>query len=188
MTGRMSALALGVMAAACGGLHGPAPDPKEHVRGEHYRLVPEAPDRLWSALQAAVTADGFQIRRSDPRRHVLELRERYRGRDAVKRLADISDLAAARREGLRTVSEYSVTYRLFLMPGGAATTSLKITSAIQAIDRSQVLWIEGAVQPFTRFIDVPSRGVAERELMRRLGASLFTAEEMLLLVGELGVD
>ena len=35
----VSALALGVVAVGCGGLHGPAPDAKEHVRGEHYRLV-----------------------------------------------------------------------------------------------------------------------------------------------------
>jgi len=39
-----------------------------------------------------------------------------------------------------------------------------------------------------RHIDVPSRGVVEHDLMRRLAANLFTAEEMLFMLGELGVD
>jgi len=39
-----------------------------------------------------------------------------------------------------------------------------------------------------RRIELPSRGVVERELVRRLAASLFTAEEMLFVLGEPGFD
>jgi hypothetical protein len=39
-----------------------------------------------------------------------------------------------------------------------------------------------------RRIPIPSRGVLERDLMRRITADLFTAEETLLLLGVPGVD
>ena len=181
-------IAIALVVGACSGVHGPPTDPKEHVRGEHYRVVPETPEHFFPALEAAIGAEGLRLHRADARDRMLEVSERYRGRDAVRRLADMADLSAARREGLRTVAEYVITYRLFLLPADESSTRLKVTSTIQAIDRSQATWIGGVLQPLTRFVDVPSRGVAERALVRRLGSSLFAAEELLLMVGELGVD
>src|SRR5205814_233815 len=78
---------------------------------------------------------------------------------------------------------------LLLAPAGEAGTSLKIRCAIDAIDRSEAIFLgPGVFQVAPRHIDVPSRGVVEHDLMRRLAANLFTAEEMLFMLGELGVD
>jgi hypothetical protein len=46
----------------------------------------------------------------------------------------------------------------------------------------------GIFQVVPRHLPIPSRGVVERELMRRLAASLFPSEEMLYLMGEPGID
>ena len=37
-------------------------------------------------------------------------------------------------------------------------------------------------------MEVPSRGVIEQELLRRIAGGVYTAEEMLLMLGELGID
>ena len=37
-------------------------------------------------------------------------------------------------------------------------------------------------------MEVPSRGVVEQELLRRIAGGVYTAEEMLLMLGELGLD
>src|SRR2546425_1158955 len=74
-------------------------------------------------------------------------------------------------------------------PAGDAGTSLRIRCAIDAIDRSEAMFLgPGVLQVVPRHIDVPSRGVVEHDLMRRLVANLFMAEEMLFMLGELGVD
>ena len=61
-------------------------------------------------------------------------------------------------------------------------------SSIDAIDRSGVVFPGGLFDVVPVRVEVPSRGVAERDLLRRLAANLFTAEEMLFLLGEPGVD
>jgi len=182
-------LVLAALAVGCGPLHGPAPDPKAHVRGEHYRVIHDPVDRLWPQILRGLDEEGLRVARADrahgtiqtaPRRHV--------GRDELKKLGDVADLSAARGAGLGRATEYTVTYTLFLLPAGEADTSLKITSTIEAIDRSEAILLPGVFEVIPRHIELPSRGVVERELLRRLAASLFTAEEMLFVLGEPGFD
>ena len=183
-------LVLAALAVGCGPLHGPAPDPKAHVRGEHYRVIHDPVDRLWPQILRGLDEEGLRVARADrahgtiqtaPRRHV--------GRDELKKLGDVADLSAARGAGLGRATEYTVTYTLFLLPAGEADTSLKITSTIEAIDRSETVFLgAGVFDVIPHRIEVPSRGVVERDLLRRLAGSLFTAEEMLFVLGEPGFD
>ena len=183
-------LVLVALATGCGSLRGPAADPKVHVRGEHYRVIHEPPDRLWPEIVFALDEEGFRVAHSDRAHRIIQTgARRYTGRDEVKRLADIADLSAARGAGFGRATEYEVTYALFLLPAGETDTGLKVTSVIEAIDRSEALFLgPGVFQVVPRRIELPSRGVVERELVRRLAASLFTAEEMLLVLGEPGFD
>ena len=177
-----------MLLVACGGLRGPVPDAKEHVRGEHFRLVSEPPDRLWSGVVHALEAEGFTLRRAEQARGFIITGYHERSPEVVKKLGEIGDLSAARQAGLGRVSELEVTYQLFLLPADEGTR-LKITSTIEAIDRSEAIFLgPGILQVIPRRITIPSRGVLERDLMRRLAADLFTAEETLLLLGEPGVD
>jgi len=177
-----------MLLVACGGLRGPVPDAKEHVRGEHFRLVSEPPDRLWPGVVHALEAEGFQLRRAEQARGFIITGYHERSPEVVKKLGEIGDLSAARQAGLGRVSELEVTYQLFLLPADEGTR-LKITSTIEAIDRSEAIFLgPGILQVIPRRITIPSRGVVERDLMRRLAADLFTAEETLLLLGEPGVD
>jgi len=99
----------------------------------------------------------------------------------LKKLRDIGDLSTARDAGLGRVSELEVTYQLFLLPAGDEGTRLKITSEIDAVDRSEALYLgPGGFQVIPRRIPIPSRGVLERDLMRRITADLFTAEEVFI--------
>ena len=182
-------LVLAALAVGCGPLHGPAPDPKAHVRGEHYRVIHDPVDRLWPQILRGLDEEGLRVARAD-RAHdaIRTASRRYTGRDELKKLGDIADLSAARGAGLGRATEYTVAYTLFLLPAGEADTSLKITSTIEAIDRSQALLLPGVFEVIPRHIELPSRGVVERELLRRLAASLFTAEEMLFVLGEPGFD
>ncbi len=184
-----SALGAVVLVAACGGLRGSVPDAKEHVRGEHFRLVSEPPDRLWPGVVHALEAEGFKLRRAEQARGFIITGYHERSPEVLKKLGEIGDLSAARQAGLGRVSELEVTYQLFLLPAGDEGTRLKITSTIEAIDRSDAIFLgPGVLQVIPRHITIPSRGVLERDLMRRLAADLFTAEETLLLLGEPGVD
>jgi len=188
--GRAAALAAGVAlgVAACGPIWSSPPDPKEHVRGEHHRLFHESADVLWPKLVRALDEEGIPIARSDRAKRLIETgRVRQSGADVVKRLRDIADLSNAHEQGLGRVTEYAVSYRLFLTPAGP-DTSVKVASAIDAVDRTEQLVGPGGLQVFPHHIDVPSRGVVERDLLRRLAASWFSTEEMLLVLGEPGLD
>ena len=187
---RMRGLALALaVALGCGGWR-PELDPKEHLRGEHTRLVQEPFERLWPAVLHGLEEEGLRVAAADRARGTIATRPvRYAGADLQKKLAEIADLSRARGEGMGRVSELAVTYFLLLAPAGDAGTSLKIRSAIDAVDRSEAIFLgPGVFQVVPRHIDVPSRGVVEHDLMRRLAANLFTAEEMLFMLGELGVD
>ena len=185
---RWLALALAVV-LGCGGWR-PELDPKEHLRGEHTRLVPEPFERLWPAVLHGLEEEGLRVARADRAHGTIATRPvHYAGADLQKKLAEIADLSRARREGMGRVSELQVTYYLLLAPASDAGTSLKIRSAIDAVDRSEALFLgPGVLQVVPRHLEVPSRGVVEHDLMRRLVANLFTAEEMLFVLGELGVD
>jgi len=189
---RQGALLLAALATAlfgCGALRGPEVDPKEHVRGEHQRLVPQPVERLWPALLAALADEGVRVSAADERRGTIMTRPvRHAESDAPRRLAEIGDVSEARQAGLGRLSEFIVTYYLLLAPAADAGTSLRIRSSIEAIDRNLPIFVGPGFFPVERRIPVPSRGVVERDLMRRLAAALFTEEEMLFLLGEPGVD
>ena len=189
MRSALPCLALALL-VGCGALRGPEPDPKEHVRGEHQRILQEPIDRLWPAILDALPGEGLAIAHADRTRGAIATSPlRLSGRDVPKRLAEIGDLSRARSAGLQRVSELQVTYYLLLASRGDAGTTLRIRSAIDAIDRSDaVLAGAGVFQVVPRHFEVPSRGVVERELMHRLVAGLFSAEETLFLLGEPGVD
>jgi hypothetical protein len=174
----------------CGGLRGPELDPTEHVRGEHQRILQEPMDLLWPALLQALPGEGLAVAHADRRRGAIATGPmRLSGRDATRRLAEIGDLARARSAGLERVSELRVRYYLLLSAHGDAGTTVRIRSAIEAIDRGDAAFLApGIFQVLPRHVEVPSRGVVERDLMRRLVAGLFSAEETLLLLGEPGVD
>jgi len=182
--------AVAVLLLSCGGMHAPELDPKEHVRGERQRLVHEPFDRLWPAVLRALPDEGLRVARADqPRGAIATHAVRYTGRDVQRRLAEIGDLSRARAAGLQRVSEIEVTYYVLLAAAGDAGTTLRIRSTIEAIDRSESVFLgPGIFQVLPHHVDVPSRGIVEHELMRRLAANLFTAEEMLFLLGEPGID
>jgi hypothetical protein len=187
---RRALAALAVLVAAGCGVRAPELDPKEHVRGEHIRLFQLAPEHMWGALVAALDDEGLELASANQKDGAIETRPvRYAERDLGKRLAQIGDLSRVREAGLGRISEVLVQYFLLLTPAGEAGTSVKIRSAIEAVDRNDSgLFGPGLFPSLPRHIPVPSRGVVERELMRRLAASLFSAEEMLWLLGEPGVD
>ena len=185
----LAGIALAVL-VGCAAVRGPELDPTEHVRGEHQRLLQEPIERLWPAILEGLRAEGLDVAHEDRGRGAIATSAlRMNGRDVPKRLAEIGDLSRARSAGLQRVSELRVTYFLLLMPRGDAGTSLRIRSAIDAVDRSDALFAgAGVFQVVPRHFEVPSRGVVERELMRRLVGGLFSAEETLFLLGEPGVD
>ena len=183
-------LVLAALATGCGALRSPSLDPTVHVRGEHYRVIHEPVDRLWPQVLHGLEDEGLRVKRAErPQQTIQTAGRRYTRSDEVRKLGDIADLSAARGAGLGRATEYVVTYTLFLLPAGEADTRLKITSTIEAIDRSETLLLgAGVFDVVPHRIEVPSRGVVERELLRRLAGSLFTAEEMLFVLGEPGFD
>jgi hypothetical protein len=172
----------------CGTLRGPAVDPDERVRGEHTRIVPEPLDTLWPALQRALADESMRVEHADRTRGILSTgTQHYVGRDVMKRLPQIGDLSGLRGT-LQGVTELRVAYQLLLRAAGADATRLTIRSEIEAVDREPVFLGPGLFQLLPHRIPIPSRGVLERELLRRLGADIFTFEEELFLLGEPGVD
>jgi len=183
-------LVLAALATGCGALRSPSLDPKVHVRGEHYRVIHEPVDRLWPQVLRGLEEEGLRVTRAERAQHTIQTAgRRYTSRDEIRKLGDVADLSAARGAGLGRATEYVVAYALFLLPAGETDTSLKITSTIEAIDRSETVFLgAGVFDVIPHRIEVPSRGVVERDLLRRLAGSLFTAEEMLFVLGEPGFD
>ena len=182
----LALLALG-LTAAC--VRKAELDPKEHVRGEHHRLLHAPADRVWPAVVAALDADGFKIAAQD-RKHgtITTAMASYTTDDAQHRLGDIGDLSALHQEGVTGIRDVRVAYYVLVTPAGE-DTSLRIRSTIvgQEGGAGDII-TPGIWQVIPHRVEIPSRGVLERDLMRRLAANLFTAEEMLQLLGEPGVD
>jgi hypothetical protein len=177
-----------VTGGACGPMRGPGADADEHVRGEHVRMVPEPLDVFWPALERALVAEGFEVERADREHGLLETGSvRLTEREELRRLPQIGDLAGL-RGALRGLSEVQVAYQLLARDADPERTRLTIRSTIEAVVREELFLGPGLLQIVPRKIPVPSRGVLERELLRRLGADVFMAEEMLFLLGEMGVD
>jgi len=106
----------------------------------------------------ALEAEGFQLRRAEQARGFIITGYHERSPEVVKKLGEIGDLSAARQAGLGRVSELEVTYQLFLLPADEGTR-LKITSTIEAIDRSEAIFLgPGILQVIPRRITIPSRG------------------------------
>jgi hypothetical protein len=182
-------VAIGIVLLASCGVHGPELDPKEHVRGERQRLVQLPFDQLWPAVLGALPDEGLDVAHADHAHGTIATRTvRLSGGEVPKRLAEIGDLSHAHRAGLERVSELEVTYFLLLAGAGTAATNVRIRSSIEAVDRELVFFGPALSDLVPRRIEVPSRGVVEQELLRRLVASLFTTEETLFLLGEPGVD
>ncbi len=185
---RALVLACAAWLAGCG-VRGRELDPTEHVRGEHHRLVHEPVDRLWPALLTALDAEGLRVTLQDRARGTIATApSRYGERDVQRLVGQIADLSAMHGEGLSGVGELRVAYFLLLKPAGD-DTSLGIRSRIEAEGRGNSGWLApGVFQVIPHRVELPSRGVVERELMRRLASNLFTAEEVLFMLGEPGVD
>lgn len=183
-------LALGALAVAGCVARAPELDPTEPVRGEHTRLLQIPRAELWPALVAALGDEGLEVARADEHRGTIATRAiRYAERDLRKRLAEIGDLSHVRGAGLGRVSELTIEYYLLLARASDEATSLKIRSAIDAVDRREAVFLApGVFQIVPRHVPIPSRGVVERDLMRRLVAGMLPAEEVLYLLGEPGVD
>ena len=96
-------LALVALAAGCGPLRSPAPDPKAHVRGEHSRVIHEPVDRLWPQILRGLEEEELRVARAD-RAHgtIHTAARRYVSREELKKLGDIADLSAARGSARRT--------------------------------------------------------------------------------------
>jgi len=176
--------------AGCGGLRrAPELDPKEHVRGERQRVVQIPFEELWPALLGALPDEGLRVAHADRGRGAIATKPvRMSGRDVPKRLAEIGDLSRARQAGLERVSELEVTYYLLIAGAGEAQTSVRIRSTIDAIDREFVSLGPGLFNIVPHRVEVPSRGVVEHDLLRRLVGNIFTTEETLFLLGEPGID
>ena len=186
----VSVVALAGVTLGCGATRAPVLDPKEHVRGEHTRVLREPPERLFPALLRALEDEGLRVGHPDPQRGAISTRPwRYAEPDLLKKLAQIGDLSELRGAGLARVSEFTVTYHLLLLPADETSTRLLVRSTIDAVDRSQAVYLgPGLIQMIPRHVEVPSRGVVERDLMRHVATSVLTTEEMLFLLGEPGVD
>jgi hypothetical protein len=181
-------LVLALLVAACG-VSGPVLDPDEHVAGERQRLLQEPVDRLWPAILGALPAEGLRIAHQDRARGAIATAPVRITGDAQRKLAEIGDLGRARQAGLERVSELEIRYVLLLAPAGDAATRIRVRSTIDAIDRNTPAFLGGGLfQIVPRHVEVPSRGIVERDLLRRLAANFFTAEEMLFFLGEPGID
>src|SRR5438876_11076141 len=165
---RSLALALAV-ALGCGGWR-PELDPKEQLRGAHTRVVQEPFAGLWPAVLHGLEEEGLGVAAADRARGTIATRPvRYAGADLQKKLAEIADLSRARGEGMGRVSELAVTYFLLLAPAGDAGTSLKIRSAIDAVDRSEAIFLgPGFFRVGPPHIELPRAGSVEPDRMRPL--------------------
>jgi hypothetical protein len=186
----VAAAVLTVVATGCAGRRPARPEPSEFVHGQLQRIVKGPVDRTWPAVVAALDDDGVAIEQADRARGTIACRRiRHSSeRDLVRRLREIADTSAAARRGMRGVTEYSVEHTLYLTPA-AADTALKIVTEIQAVDRSRAVYFGGGLyQVIPETYVLPSKGIVERQLFRRIAGRLFAAEEMLYYVGDLGYE
>lgn len=183
-------LAYGIVTIGCTAGQPPRPTADAFVRGQVQRIIDGSIDRVWPDVVAALEDEGVTVDTADRERGVLACRPiRVSGgrSDLLRDLREIAHLEAARGR-LRRVSEYSVTYTLFLAPV-AEDTTLKIAAQIHATDRSQAVFFgPGLVQVIPVRVPLPSKGVVERRLFQRVAGVLFGAEEMFYYVGLLGYE
>src|SRR4029077_11084383 len=140
-------------------------------------------DTFWPTLLHALPEEGVRLARVDAKRGTITTRPvRYTGSEVARRLGEVTDVSHARQQGLGRVSEMEVTYFVLAARAGETGTTLRVRSTILAIDRGLTFFGPGLFDVVPRRIEVPSRGVVEQELVRRLAADVYTAEEMLLML------
>jgi hypothetical protein len=187
-----AALALGMLGVhpGCGVGSAPRPRGDEFVPGQAHRVIKGGIERVWPRVLAAVSDEGLTVERSHrPGRVIACAPERHAGPtpEMLREVRTIADVGAARGR-IQLVSDYVVTYTLFLAELGG-DTSLKIVAGIEVTDRSQVMAVApGIVQRMPVRLALPSRGVVERRLLHRIATSLFGADEMLYYLGDLGYE
>ena len=186
---RRALVGLGVALVLGCGAQRPELDPTESVRGERRRVVQIPLETLWPTILHALPQEGIEVAQSDSEQGTITTRRvRYTGSEVPRRLGEIADVSRARQAGFGRATEMDVTYYLLVSKTSPAATQLRIRSTIEAIERTPILFGPGLLEVVPHRVEVPSRGVVEQELMRRLAADVYTAEEMLLMLGELGLD
>jgi hypothetical protein len=186
-----AAVLVGVICVAlgCSAPRNPRPAADGFARGQAHRIIKGSVDRVWHDAMLALGDEGLRIEAADRESGSIACRRTYTagGRNLIRQVRRIAELGTRHRR-LRSVSEYSIRYTLFLAPAGE-DTSLKIVAEIEATDRSSSMIIgPGIRQVIPLRLTLPSRGVAERRLFRRIASRLFSAEEMLYYVGDLGYE
>lgn len=164
-------------------------DPTETVRGERRRVVQIPFDTLWPTMLHTLPDEGIAIAHADVNRGTITTRSlHYAGAEVPRRLAEVADLSHARQAGFGRASEMEITYFVLVSRAGDGATSLRVRSLIEAIERTPIVFGPGLFDLVPHRVEVPSRGVVEQELVRRIAVNVYTAEEMLLMLGELGLD
>jgi hypothetical protein len=191
VAGVSAAVLVGVICVAlgCSGTRTPRPAADDFVRGQAYRIIKGSVDRVWRDVMLALGDEGVQIEATDRETGIIACRRTHTGggRNLIRRVSRIAKLETKHRR-LRSVSEYSIRYTLFLAPAGE-DTSMKIVAEIDATDRSNVIFVgPGIGQVIPLHLTLPSKGVVERQLFRCIASRLFGAEEMLYYVGDLGYE
>jgi hypothetical protein len=186
---RPALVGLGVALVLGCGAPRPELDPTESMRGERRRVLQIPLVTLWPTILHALPEEGIEIAHSDGERGTITTRTvRYTGSEVPRRLGEIADVSRARQAGFGRATEMEVTYYLLLSRAGDTATLLRVRSTIEAIERTPILFGPGLLEVVPHRVEVPSRGVVEQELIRRLATDVYTAEEMLLMLGELGLD
>ncbi len=187
-----AAFVLGTLPVLSGCSAGSTPRPAagEFVPGQAHRVIDGAVDRVSPQVLDALRHEGLTVERGHPAGPMIACApERHPGPPArmLREVREIAELGAARGR-IRQVSDYLVTYTLYLADQDG-DTALKIVAGIEATDRSQVMAVApGIVQVVPMRLVLPSRGVVERRLLQRIAAALFSADEMLYYLGDLGYE
>jgi len=175
--------------AACASLHAPDDAAAPAALQRQLRLPLE---QCWQLLHVVLKEQSLGIEEQDEQAHTLTTkRVHHRGatREIVEELKRVANLKQARGRGLRVLSGFSYDYRVSLSSLSSSETLMTISTHIEAVDRSQVVFGpfgEAIVVP--RTIPLSSTGVVEARLLERVGGHVFGAEELLYLIGRPGYD
>ncbi|MFQ5665788.1 MAG: hypothetical protein ACE5I7_05080 [Candidatus Binatia bacterium] len=148
-------------------------------------------EECWQLVHDVLEEQSIDIDAEDGHAYTLtteRVRRSPMTRTLLHELRTIADLRRARARGLRVLSAFWFDYHVALSPL-ATGTLITITSRIDAVDRSRVVYgLYGQVTVMPRNIRLPSTGVLEQRFLERLGNRVFGAEELLYLLGQPGYD
>ena len=169
------------------------PPPDENARPQT-RMLRVDLDRVWKTVKAILEEEHMTVDDEDRATGMIVARRvrrfvRPREGEVEREIGRVADPQKARAQGLRIVSEVYYQYAISVTALSPTETRLEIRCGILAIDRSEAIVMgPGMVHVIPRGFQLASRGVLERELMRRVGSELFSGEELLYFLGELGRD